>query len=186
MKKENIQRHYYERIVEEKKNPLMAFKDVFSKLEIKLTEEIINENFFKEAFKQLELKEQIRIIEKFEKLDCKIETIKIFHTFLNKNYNYDNINDAIENVFEVSRRRLNMILTGIEKSSLFRKENIKSSELWQFIINFDVNSKVDESRNYFMEIVELYKKCLKYAKESIVSALYPLDTLTEKVTYINQ
>ena len=55
--------------------------------------------------------------------------------------------------------------------------------IWNIVTeaNYD---KIDSSFDYYSQIMDLYEKCRDYATESIVNSLYPLNTLTEKVTYL--
>lgn len=148
-----------------------------------ITEEFISNEYVLNDFKRFKLEDQIAIVEVLERRELNLGFIKKLHKYLNKNLNFKGDEQFISNIFEMSFKRFKRLTEIIEKSSYFSKNDIKNSVLWKFLTSMDENN-IDFEHDYYLEIMDLYHKCRDYATSSIVSSLYPLNRLSDKVTHI--
>ena len=157
--------------------------------------ELINCSSFFDVFKKFSLPEQIAITELLEGYDYPTELIDLLHKLFNKE-KVDNIDNNeryfnIHNILEISPDFFEKIRNEIISSSYFRKFNVEKDEFWQFINSIFSKSKELEcskalTEGSYYKLRELYRKCSRYATESIVSSLYPLSDLTQRVTYMDK
>lgn len=145
---------------------------------------------FLEGFQQLTLKQQIILAEAMENIEYPPDFIKKLHTKLNKQYK--NNCEIVNTLFEVSSQKLQVLYNVISNSSYFKKYGIANSEFWKLVTqifsyiteesSFVGNIPVDKC--FYDELMNLYQTCRNYATTSIVNSLYPLDTLEDKITYL--
>lgn len=156
--------------------------------------ELINCSLFFEAFKSFSLAEQITITELLEGYDYDEDLINQLHKLFNKeelDKKQDKKMEIItKNILEVSPEYLIRLYEEIKNSSYFKKFEVEKDNFWLFID--DIVGKSPEIRyldslteDAYRKLRELYEKCYRYATESIISSLYPLNNLTKKITYID-
>lgn len=153
---------------------------------------IMSDSFI-EGFKKCKCNEQIDIIARLEEYEYPISFIKKLHNNLNKESIKQILTqDFIENKYKCylggeAKSRLDKIYNIIFNSSYFKKNNIGNTDFWNLITTIKNNNWkqiVLNERNLYEELMNLYKICYNYATESIVNSLYPLDTLKDKITYL--
>ena len=158
--------------------------------------ELMDNQVFYDVFKKFQLHEQIALTELLEKVDFSNEVIQKLHKLFNKTKisNFDCIHSTdiylITNYyFEMSKKKFERMYDEIRLSSYFTKNNIEKDEFWAILDTLqnnpeDLNGLINIKTSYYHKLMELYEKCFRYATESIVSSLYPLNTLEKKVTYM--
>ena len=100
------------------------------------------------------------------------------------------IDFVMSNILEVSPEYLIKIRDEIINSSYFKKFDVEKDGFWLFINDFfdesgELKYPISLTEGSYSKLKELYKKCFRYATESIVSSLYPLPNLTQRVTYMD-
>ena len=155
---------------------------------------LINCTSFFDVFKKISLQEQIKITELLEGYDYPEELINHLHKLFNKE-NIDKIENkridfVTSNILEVSPEYLIKIRDEIINSSYFKKFDVEKDGFWLFINDFfdasgELKYPISLTEGSYSKLKELYKKCFRYATESIVSSLYPLPKLTQKITYLD-
>ncbi len=143
---------------------------------------IIND-FFINGFKKCEFTKQIDILEYLEDFEYPQEFINNLHHKLNKE---SKCPISVENTIEISKSKFDKICHIIEHSSYFIKNNIQNSELWKLIIAISNNEPINQVQisNLYEKLVHLYSLCYNHATTSITNNIYPLNTLQEKITYL--
>lgn len=141
---------------------------------------IWNDYYFKN-FKRLRLFEQVDLIERMEAIEYSFELISELHRLLNKEtamkWHWS------QKVFEMTEEKLRKMRNGIESSSYFARNGIQDTDSWKKL-NITEKDPIDPEYDYYSEIGKLYAECRSYATNSIVSSLYPLSSLTQKVTHL--
>lgn len=143
---------------------------------------IIN-NYFTKAFKKFNLGSQTSILNTLSDFEYPNEFIFDLHKLLNKPTKNDS---KIRSTLGITDSYFQWVYYRISNSSYFMKYNVEESELWKVMEKIYNNEefKVNKNLNLYEYLMNLYDTCYKYATESIVNSLYPLDNLKNEITYL--
>lgn len=169
---------------------LVLLENISYQLAIHLIDEdipkkYIMNDYFKNAFKKFSFGEQLFVLERLVDHEYPTNFINELHSMLNKNNTQNDIS-PIELIFETNETQFENVHRMIINSSYFNRNNITDSELWKLITSILNNELTSDFRdlNLYKQLMELYGKCWEHATTSIINSLYPLNTLTDKITYL--
>lgn len=160
-----------------------SFKLIFLLITEDIPKKYIVNDYFEKSFTKFDLGNQTSILNALSNFEYPKEFILNLRKHLNKSTKDDN---RIEAMLGITDGYFRLLYYVISNSSYFRKYNIKDSELWKIIeaIYNNEEFKVNENINLYEHLTNLYYTCYKYATESIINSLYPIDNLKDEITYL--